>query len=138
MHSLKSFCEAILDDPRYSLLHGIIGLNADLAHWAMSGDIGEHLPAIRDRIVHAHISGHHPTSHFGDTELTEEMTARYQPLLKHLRQLRSMEEVERRSVKHLPQYSGYISLEYEAAPDLAAVQRSLECVQSMLSSCRSL
>jgi hypothetical protein len=132
MKALSEFCRYFLDDPRYALIKGVVGLNADLAHWVMSGDVNDYLESIRHRIVHAHISGHHPTSHFGDTELTSELAERYRPLMSFLRQLLKEDECDARRNNGLPQFSGYISLEYEAAPNLESIKRSLECVEQIL------
>ena len=108
-----------------------VGFCLDIAHWNQT-DIGkkrdqvEANAAITNRIVHAHVSGHHAKGHFGDIpllDLGKEDDIR--PWLKLLSGL------GRRDVKY-PAYSGYVSLEYEAAKSRRLVIESLASLMDLM------
>ena len=92
-----------------------VGLNADLAHWWIAGDIELETEAAKtpnadnyffDLIKHSHISGHHPAGHFGDfglQHLDEPTAAKLRSWLQCLANAQP------------PNYSGFVSVELEAA-----------------------
>ncbi len=113
-HSLRRLCREIAMDPHLSRF---VGVNLDVAHWKLARNIRPDevwdTPEVRDRIVHAHLAGHHPCSHFGDLppfDLNEKED--FQPWIDLLRRIAA----DRRN-PDLPQFSGYVSLELEAAKD---------------------
>lgn len=135
LDAVHTLFKAILCDP---MLRPCVGMNLDIAHWMMLGpsmtDLNrEIIPGVRvrDTIIHAHISGHHPKGHLGDCDLlshrdaTEIMT--WLQLLKEL-----MSETELRQKQNLAPYSGFVSLEYEVAKNLDRVKTSLSALNDLL------
>ena len=124
--SLVELCGEIDNDP---LLSKFVGLNLDIAHWILAGDISPEqvwdTPEVRNRIVHAHIAGHHRCSHLGDLHLYDlNKPEDFLPWIDLLRRIAA----EWRDPQ-LPQFSGYVSLEYEAAKqreDVADCSMKLE------------
>lgn len=95
-----------------------IGFNVDLAHWRIAkiDSLVTECELMTTHIVHAHLSGHHPRAHFGDCVPTEDDWAAYKPLLQFLSDKLCGNDVQKARNEHsLPQFSGFVSVEYEAA-----------------------
>jgi len=120
--SLVEVCQQIAKDP---LLSRFVGVNVDIAHWRLARDITPErvwdTPEVRDRIVHGHLSGHHHCSHFGDLPPFDLNAAKdFRPWIELLRRIAA----DWRDPE-LPQFSGYVSLELEAAKELRIVTKSV-------------
>jgi len=120
--SLVQLCREIGKDP---LLSKFVGVNLDIAHWRLAHDIVPErvwdTPEVRDRIVHSHVAGHHCCSHLGDLPLGDLNRAEeFRPWIDLLQRIAA----DWRSPE-LPRFSGYISLELEAAKDKNVVASSL-------------
>jgi sugar phosphate isomerase/epimerase len=121
--SLLRLCQEIDQDP---LLSTCVGVNLDVAHWRLAGDITPQrvwdAPVVRNRISHAHLAGHHHCSHLGDLpplDLNE--AEHFRPWIELLQRIAADWRAP-----DLPQFSGYISLELEAARDRRVVGVSLQ------------
>ena len=92
-------------------LRHFVGLNADISHWRMA-KIRPHFLAgtpIQPRLLHVHISGHHPRAHLGDTNpWWINALADFDPWIARLRRVP-------RQPDGAFGYPGLVSLEYEAA-----------------------
>lgn len=146
--SLEVFCKQFLekgnsneeDREFYKDFKKLVGLNLDIAHWSMSGidcEKFEDAPAIWMRIAHAHISGHHPSAHYGDTSLRfvqqqESHWNRYRSMVRLLQKYASKEHKKNVTENGYPGYSGYISLEFEAAPSMEILKESLNCARQLV------
>jgi hypothetical protein len=128
--SLLDICTKIGND---NILNKFVGVNLDIAHWRLAGDITPELvwdaPAVRDRIVHAHIAGHQRCSHLAD--LPMDALNRHEDFRPWIDLLHRISTDWRDS--NLPQFSGYVSLELEAAKDINLVKGSVEKLDSLLS-----
>lgn len=111
-----------------------VGLNADLAHWWIAGDIDFESESIKDAngrdyffdlIKHAHISGHHRSGHFGDFGLQHLDSTAADKMKLWLRCLAA-------SLDKAPGYSGYVSVELEAAFSEEEVINSVKTLISWL------
>lgn len=106
--AVNSLLEAIEAD---DLLAGHVGFNIDLAHWRIAkvdyGKLSADFPNWEQRVFHAHISGHHPTAHFGDCLIRSDEWGPYLPELERLEKLA-------RDPKRYPRFSGVVSIELEA------------------------
>jgi len=114
-------------------LRSRVGLNLDVAHWRIAGidpATVRQNPAVRGRIVHAHISGHHRCAHFGDIPLFElNQPGDFAPWLDLLDDLVGASEGEG-SLK----FSSFVSVEYEAAKDPGLVRKSVSQFVGLLPS----
>lgn len=116
---------------RHPLLSPHVGFNLDVSHFRL-GNIPDRrlraVPAIRQRIVHAHLSGSHPRGHLGDiVPLAIDDFGVYEPWLQLLHDL-----TREARPKGMPRFSGYVSLELEAARDENVVRDGLEQLDWML------
>jgi hypothetical protein len=135
LDSISKFCTDKLEKPPYSAWKDLVGLNVDIAHWQMSGitpRVWEPKLAVRLRIAHAHLSGHHPKAHFGDCELDDAHASRYREFIAALERYSTPEERNLRKKSKYPTFSGYVSLEFEAAPSVEAIERSVEAARRIL------
>jgi hypothetical protein len=109
-------------------LRGRVGLNLDVAHWRLAFVRGESGDAdivkrirssgVFSHICHAHISGHSLLGHFGDLSLRSvNLPDEFLPWIELLK--------ERSQVTSGIPFSGCISLEIEAAKDVASIHSSL-------------
>ena len=107
-----------------------LGFNLDIAHWYMAGIdpkfVRDNEP-IRNRIRHAHISGHSRRGHIGDFSLEQisgkpEETA-FRDWLDLLASLKPDYDVD---------WSNTVSLEYEASGSLTSTLKSLNVLLSWL------
>jgi hypothetical protein len=126
--TLNEFCEQIREDP---ILCDVVGLNLDIAHWNMAPGVTPErvraTPNVMERIVHAHCSGHHPQGHFGDAcifDLNDPAT--FVPYVDLLQEIAAG-----RGDSGLP-FSGYVSVEFEAARSPALVRTSVERLKELL------
>ncbi len=127
--SLLRLCQGIDKDP---LLSKFVGVNLDIAHWNLAKDISPQrvwdTPEVRNRIVHAHIAGHHHCSHLGDLHLSDLNTPKdFRLWIDLLRRIAA----DWRD-PDLPQFSGWVSLEYEAAKHQADVEDSFMLLTDLL------
>lgn len=122
---------------RDNRLRGIVGLNLDIPHWRIAG--GDHLISwllseegrvVRRRIVHAHISGHHPKAHFGDLPL--DALPDQQESIKAWLDFVAAVAGEGRHVKSEPAFSGFVSHEYEAAGNIDRVWHGADVLHHTL------
>lgn len=101
-----------------------VGLNLDVAHWTMAQIEPQWVrgnEAIKRRIVHAHVAGHQPGAHFGDIPLSDLCSSiRCLPWLDVLSEVANTPRGA-----EFPPFSGYVSLEYEAAKKPEFVRASL-------------
>jgi len=109
-----------------------VGVNLDIAHWRLARDITPELvwdtPVVRNRIVHAHIAGHHRCSHLGDLPLRDlNQPEDFRPWLDLVDRIAS----DWRDPL-LPQFSGYVSLEMEAAKARGLVSDSTQDLAGLL------
>jgi sugar phosphate isomerase/epimerase len=97
-----------------------VGFNLDIGHWNIAGidpdwvRYDDAAKLVRNRIIHAHLSGHHKTAHFGDIPLENsygECTISPKDVHPWIDLLR---EINSEASRELP-FSGYVSLELEAA-----------------------
>jgi len=127
--SLVELCREIGKDP---MLSRFVGVNLDIAHWRLARDIA---PAqvwdtleVRNRIVHAHFAGHHRCSHLGDIPPNDlNRPEDFRPWIDLLRQIAADWRAP-----DLPQFSGFVSLELEAAKDRNLVTESVEKLVSLI------
>lgn len=118
LRDFETLCQLAERIDRSKLLYDKVGFNMDISHWRIA-DIGiqeirEHA-SVADRIVHAHISGHHPHAHFGDSIPTENDWLAFEPWIELTFDLMSPGMQARRTERALPQFSGFISIELEAS-----------------------
>ncbi|MEQ8785369.1 MAG: hypothetical protein RIC55_03685 [Pirellulaceae bacterium] len=118
----QSVCDLCARLDQSCLLSPSVGLNLDISHWRMavahrrqeavqriSPRLVRETPSVFRRIVHAHISGHHERAHFGDIPLDVLNTSdEFRPWISLLRERAACTDVH-------PAFSGYVSLEFEAA-----------------------
>jgi len=126
--SLVETCRHIDKDP---LLSRFVGVNLDIAHWRLARDIAPaqvwDTPEVRNRIVHAHISDHHRCMH-GDLPLYDANAAEdFRPWIELLHRIASDWRTP-----DLPQFSGYVSVELEAAKDKQVVVQSIQQLERLL------
>ena len=130
--AMSSFCDRLEKTP-YREWKKLVGINLDLAHWQMSkitaGDIKS---SLRMRIAHAHISGHHPKAHFGDCQLDQSHEPRYRELVSVLKSYCTPQEHQFRKDHGYPTFSGYVSVEFEAAPSVTSVETTLHLAHQIL------
>ena len=118
-----TLCRAAVLIEESPLLSPHVGFNLDVGHWRMAGvstkDVREN-DAVFRRIAHAHISGHDQRAHFGDLMpfWRDYEKEKYLPWLDLLCD-RSVED------KGEFGFSGYISLEMEAAKCYEHVEEGL-------------
>jgi hypothetical protein len=102
----------------YPQLSAKVGFNLDISHWCIaevpSPDEWKDFD-LKDRICHAHISGHHRAAHFGDCLPNEKDWQRFKPWFRLLEELCNGESQEARRRHRLPPFSKYVSVEMEAA-----------------------
>lgn len=109
--TLKQFAA---DSNEFDQIRDHVGFNLDISHWYMAKvpiAAVKNSPEIMKRIVHAHISGHSRRGHFGDFSLarvTEQERKKYFDWLELLDHL---------AVASGSRYRGYVSVEFEAAPE---------------------
>jgi len=113
--SLRRFAAELTKSPRLSAK---VGFNLDISHWRIANvrspeDWQDRL--IKDRISHAHISGHHRTAHFGDCLPVEKDWQEFLPWFRLLEELCSDESQQARKKSGLTPFSTYVSVEMEAA-----------------------
>ncbi len=119
-----------------SRLGPIVGFNLDIVQWRIAG--GDQLisqlrkdDAVRRRVVHAHIAGHHPRAHLSDIHLAD----LNEPHRDFLPWLRLLEDITADTARHGgPMFSTYVSHEFEAAPDPNHVWDSVSCLRDLLQS----
>jgi hypothetical protein len=114
--------------PENRMLQSRVGCNLDLAHFAIADISVEEVRSNReicDRILHVHASGFHPQAHFGDCCPSDDNLQQLRPWFEFLRELDSPTWRGRRPTGWA-QFSGCVSVEYEAAGTLESVQNSLE------------
>lgn len=140
--SVVRFCHLIEQHPD-PLIQKHVGFNLDVAHWWLKNIKPEFLdrpldylaaeipsskgdpifqkapPSIRDRIFHSHISGHSRRAHFGDISLTMLSKNDRDSYLQWLSALDALSEDEDTD------FSGYVSLEFEAARSRTCVVDSI-------------
>lgn len=118
LRDFETLCQLAERIDRNKLLYDKVGFNMDISHWRIAGigiqEIREHV-AVADRIVHAHISGHHPHAHFGDSIPTERDWLAFEPWIELTMDLMSPIMQKRRIERALPQFSGFVSVELEAS-----------------------
>lgn len=120
-------------------LRSRVGINLDVSHFKLAGIDPtwiRHDQKVRDRIVHAHLSGSHRCSHFGDLPplgLMDEAESQadfvrreYEPWIDLLRTIAG--DVRDNG---LP-FSGHVSLELEAAKCVGDVRNGLEQLIDLL------
>lgn len=121
---LESFAGDIATaDPRVAAK---VGFNLDIAHWWLEGIGPEYLrehPVVAERIIHAHIAGHSKRGHFGDVSLSAMQARDAGDFKQWLRYLRD-ETGDR--------FSGYVSVEYEAARSAEVVISSVQTLMRWL------
>lgn len=126
-NSIKQLCRN-LDIHESEFIQKNVGLNLDVAHWRMAKDssgksispelVRGDLQVFR-RIVHSHISGHHAHAHFGDIPLGAlNELEEFSPWISLLQQRMFLGQSE------LP-FSGFVSLEYEAAKSEAVARDAI-------------
>lgn len=147
LHDWESMHRLLDKIDKHEKLRQVVGLNLDVAHWMLAGIEATHVgsPAtrpsgngdstpehwtgcrLRDRIVHAHISDH-GNGHFSDVLLHE--LHRKREFLDWLRLLqhRKMARANQGSVP----FSGYVSVEFEAAKNNHDVVESLSRLSALL------
>lgn len=120
----RSVCDLCHRLDQSDVLSPAVGVNLDISHWRMavahshegaveriSPRLVRESPTVFRRIVHAHISGHHDRAHFGDIPLDVlNTTDEFRPWISLLRERAACTDVR-------PAFSGYVSLEFEAAKD---------------------
>ena len=120
--SIVDFCGAIegLNSETHPHLDSKVGVNLDIAHWWMEGItpafLDEH-NEVQSRIFHSHISGHSRRAHFGDISLAEMHHDDKQAFREWLVRLEALSP---------QQFSGHVSLEFEAASGSTAVRESIQ------------
>lgn len=105
-----------------------IAFNLDISHWNIAGIDPEWIRSemakpIRTRITHAHVGGHHRAAHFGDAPLVDDEGMWINPpedLIPWVEMLEHLDEEADRPVS----FSGYLSLEIEAARNAEQVVKS--------------
>lgn len=145
--TLTSLC-AQLNHHEHPAIRQATGFNLDIAHWRLAEISAEQVRAdaetgavcspsgtgvrtsVLQRVVHAHAAGHHPAGHFADGPLlrpgklaSEEHFRPWIDLLK-----------ERRTLYSPLPFSSQVSLEFEAAPSIAAVLDSLRDLGRLIQS----
>lgn len=108
-----------------------VGINVDIAHFKLARIAPEWVdsqPVIRNRIVHAHCSGHHRCGHLGDIHLLELNEDR-----EYLGWLQLLERIalDPRS-DQFPKFSSYVSVEFEAARSGDRVRSSVLALADVL------
>jgi sugar phosphate isomerase/epimerase len=131
--TLRAFAVAIAKD---EVLRPYVGFNLDIVHWRLA-DIRPEIitpnhryyeEAIAERIIHAHVGGHHPNGHFGDVRLLE--INELEDFLPWVRALRKLASLQRGPT--LPQFSGCVSVEFEAARSEELVVNSVDDLATLL------
>ena len=115
LESLEEFAKALEGN---KTLKDRVGFNLDIAHWRIAKVPLEKVKAISsicDRIRHAHISGHHEWAHFGDFCMKERQWSDVKPWVDFLRELAARTKASKQHNHPLPRFSGYVSVEMEAA-----------------------
>ncbi len=143
--TLKELCSHL--DRNKKLSHRV-GYNLDIGHWRIakiaSLDVGSNrddAKAIRRRIVHAHVSAHHRCAHFADAPLVDDIgktlahngDGELLPWLHLLRMLPEVPASDAGQSPRCPPFSGYVSLELEAAKNMELVIKSIEKLKELLS-----
>ena len=125
--TLGDFCRAIQDDP---LLSPVVGVNLDISHYRLARITPREVldcRLVRNRIVHAHISGHHRCGHLGDLPLLDLNDEK--DFLPWLELLETANAGNRPA--DLPPFSGHVSLEMEATMWKRSLTRSVELLDNM-------
>jgi sugar phosphate isomerase/epimerase len=125
----RATVEAFLNDVEASkcdLIQKHVGFNLDVSHFRLaevSLDSLRDNERFRNRCFHAHLSGHHPFGHYGDTALCAfEQGDGMKPWLSFLQDI----------AEENPRFSGFVSLEYEAARSPSAIRDSLNDMFTLL------
>jgi hypothetical protein len=120
--TLVDLGEALDHRPRLS---PVLGFCLDIAHWNVAGvkpkDL-EDSASVKSRIVHAHISGHHRCGHLGDVPFSQRK--RLEDYEDYLEWLQLLSGLSRKGRPGRPPFSGFISLELEAAKHIDYVLES--------------
>jgi sugar phosphate isomerase/epimerase len=125
--TLRTLCARLAADGELS---GVVGINMDISHYKLAkvpiADVWRDL-AIRNRIVHSHISGHHRTGHLGDLPLSPPAwPGGFTDWLKLLSRVHAA-----RNDRDLS-FSGFVSLECESALNAKTVADSVLKLQASL------
>jgi sugar phosphate isomerase/epimerase len=102
-----------------------VGINLDVAHWWMAGIQRSDVRSNRSllpKVFHSHISGHSRKGHFGDISLASLSPGDKSEFRRWLELLRD----------EATQFSGFVAVEYEAAPSPKLVSESLNELSSWL------
>lgn len=108
------------------LVRRCVGFNLDVAHWWLADKITPQWLQyrashdLRQRIFHAHISGHSERGHFGDYSLAKIPKPQHNQFVEWLAAIKTLPNVD------------YVSLEYEAAPSFNDVNESVGELLKML------
>jgi hypothetical protein len=126
--TLESLCTELRADP---LLRRVCGINVDLSHYALA-QVKPHqvlsTMEVRQSVVHAHIAGHHRRGHLGDLPLLDlNNEAEFAPWLDMLDEIAADPPAD-----DGPRFSGYVSLELEAAKLMAPLESSLRVLKEWL------
>jgi len=113
------------------VLHSRVGFNLDIAHWRLAKVPvpSDSDTTLKERVVHAHLSGHHRRAHFGDIPpLDLNAASDFDPWLDLLEGIALSTQAREAS----PGFSGYVSLEAEAAKNVEIVQQSVRQLVALL------
>jgi sugar phosphate isomerase/epimerase len=132
--SLLMFCSALEADK--GSLNSVVGLNLDIAHWALlsgiSTDAVRQNPCVLNRIIHAHISDH-SRGHCSDA-----IPSMFHSAEEFLPWCRLLVDIMNSRPPNGPNglpYSGYISCELESAYDVESVRLATMIVQHWFDYC---
>jgi len=129
--SIIDFCE-LVENSECQLVKQKVGLNLDIAHWWLANISVAQVssaPKILDRVFHSHVSGHSKRAHFGDISLKRLMPDEKEEFIDWLSLLIDHAESS-------VDYSGYVSVEYEAAKSSDLVVESVNELIQMLDTAR--
>jgi hypothetical protein len=129
--AMSALCGYLKEAPEFEL-GDCLGFNCDISHFRMAGISPGDVIAndeISRKLIHSHCGGHHPAGHLGDTGLLLLHPSEvYTPWLEMLRYVARAPREDRE-----PQFSGYVSLEYEAAKNGACVRSSFQHLSDLVS-----
>ena len=121
LDALKEINVLVMKNP---VLRRRVFFNLDISHWRLAGISPDQLNGkLGKRILHAHISGHHESAHFGDFPIRDTLQTDpnadvefvpWRKLLENLRQDRDSP------------YEGTLSLELEAVRDSQILDRAVK------------
>ncbi|MCP5541438.1 MAG: hypothetical protein H7A52_14945 [Akkermansiaceae bacterium] len=119
-------------EEEFGPLKNLVGFNLDIAHWGIIEAIPLsrvfEKPGVFNRIVHAHISDHHPGAHFADCALGS--VSRNLDVFRKWLNLYAVRHAA--PVEGYPRCSGAVSIEIEACRDSEIRDRSIEILWSDL------